>query len=116
MQTTTPARRFAVYPLMGAVLLAACILSLMVGRQPLSPADVLHSLVAGGSGETVDIVRGLRLERTVVALVVGLALGGVAASGVLLYFNRFGIAVDSHHEAGAASRRYDVILTGGGRF
>ena len=79
MQTTTAARRIAVYPLMGAVLLAACILSLMVGRQPVSPADVVHALVAGGSGDTVDIVRGLRLERTVVALVVGLALGGAGA-------------------------------------
>ncbi|MCU1422258.1 MAG: iron transporter permease [Microbacteriaceae bacterium] len=79
MQTRTAARRFAVYPLMGAVLLAACILSLMVGRQPVSPADVVHALVVGGSGDTVDIVRGLRLERTVVALVVGLALGGAGA-------------------------------------
>ena len=79
MQTTTAARRIAVYPLMGAVLLAACILSLMVGRQPVSPADAVHALVVGGSGDTVDIVRGLRLERTVVALVVGLALGGAGA-------------------------------------
>jgi iron complex transport system permease protein len=79
MQTTTTARRFAVYPLMVAVLLAACVLSLMVGRQPVSPADVVHALVVGGIGDTVDIVRGLRLERTVVALVVGLALGGAGA-------------------------------------
>ncbi len=79
MQTTTTARRFAVYPLMVAVLLAAFILSLMVGRQPVSPADVVHALVVGGTGDTVDIVRGLRLERTVVALVVGLALGGAGA-------------------------------------
>jgi iron complex transport system permease protein len=79
MQKTTAARRFAVYPLMGAVLLAACVLSLMIGRQPVSPADVIHALVVGGGGDTVDIVRGLRLERTIVALVVGLALGGAGA-------------------------------------
>jgi iron complex transport system permease protein len=59
-------------------LAAVVVLSLMVGRQPLSPVDAVRALL-GGSGDAVDIVRGLRLERTVVGLVVGLALGAAGA-------------------------------------
>jgi iron complex transport system permease protein len=79
MTIQTAGRRFAVFVLVLAVLAAVCILSLMIGRQPISPVDVVRALVGGGPGNTIDIVRGLRLERTVVALVVGLALGGAGA-------------------------------------
>jgi iron complex transport system permease protein len=60
-------------------LVAAAILSLMVGRQALSPATVVEALFGHGTQDALDIVRGLRLERTVVALVVGLALGAAGA-------------------------------------
>jgi hypothetical protein len=56
------------------------------------------------------------LRRNLTNVFFALALGGVATSGVLLYFNRFGITVDSHDQAGVTGRRYDVMITGGGRF
>ncbi len=73
------APRPAVYSILAIGLSAAVVLSLMVGRQPISPVDAVTALIGGGHGGEVDIVRGLRLERTVVALVVGLALGGAGA-------------------------------------
>lgn len=60
-------------------LAAAVLLSLMIGRQPLSPAAVWDALVSGAGSPAGDVVRGLRLQRTVVAVVVGLALGGAGA-------------------------------------
>jgi hypothetical protein len=56
------------------------------------------------------------MRRNLTNVFFALALGGVAASGTLLYFNRIGITVDSHDQAGVAARRYDVMITGGGRF
>jgi iron complex transport system permease protein len=75
----TAVRRIGVYGLVIAVLLTVCVLSLMVGRQALSPVDVVRALLVGGSGDAVDIVRGLRLERTLVAVTVGAALGAAGA-------------------------------------
>jgi len=72
-------RRIVASLLLVAVLALVCVVSLMIGRQPLSPVDAVHALLGGGGGDAVDIVRGLRLERTIVALVVGLALGGAGA-------------------------------------
>jgi iron complex transport system permease protein len=60
-------------------LAVAVVLSLMIGRQPLSPVTVLHELFVRTGDPAGDIVRGLRLDRTLVALVVGLALGGAGA-------------------------------------
>lgn len=124
-----------------AVLAVVCVLSLMIGRQPLSPVDAVRALLAGGSGDTVDIVRGLRLERTIVALVVGLALGGAgalmqaltrnpladpgilgvnagAAAAVVTGFTFFGIADDVAQMwlalAGAAIASVAVYLLGSG--
>lgn len=57
----------------------AIVFSLMVGNQPLPPGTVLQELWDKGSTPAQDIVRGLRLDRTVVAVVVGLALGGAGA-------------------------------------
>ncbi|WP_022882224.1 FecCD family ABC transporter permease [Gryllotalpicola ginsengisoli] len=72
-------RRLALFAALLAAVAAAALLSLMVGRQPLSPATVLHALAPHSTGAAADIVRGLRLERTVVAVAVGLALGGAGA-------------------------------------
>jgi iron complex transport system permease protein len=79
MSTKAAARPLPV--LLGAVLVLVlvCVLSLMVGRQPLGPAEVFRALFLGAPTADVDIVQGLRLQRTVVGLVVGLALGGAGA-------------------------------------
>lgn len=79
MLTRFAVPRLAVYSTLVVVLIGAVVLSLMVGRQPISPIDAITALSGNGRSEDVDIVRGLRLERTVVALVVGLALGGAGA-------------------------------------
>ncbi|GAA2229457.1 iron chelate uptake ABC transporter family permease subunit [Herbiconiux moechotypicola] len=73
------ARRTLAFVSVVVVLVIAVVLSLMVGRQALSPVEVVRALIEGGTGNTVDIVRGLRLERTLVALAVGAALGAAGA-------------------------------------
>lgn len=62
-----------------AMLLVAIVLSLMVGNEPLAPTAVLRELFHPGATSARDIVRGLRMDRTVIAVVVGLALGGAGA-------------------------------------
>lgn len=62
-----------------AVLGGVVVLSLMVGRQAISPGEVLRALRPDATGDAADIVRGLRLERTVIGLVAGAALGGAGA-------------------------------------
>lgn len=74
----TPRRSAA---LAGALLAlgAAMVLSLMVGNEPLSPLTVLRELVDPGATDARDIVRGLRMDRTFIALAAGLALGAAGA-------------------------------------
>ncbi|GIF26941.1 iron ABC transporter permease [Paractinoplanes tereljensis] len=62
-----------------AVLGVVVVLSLMVGRQAISPGEVIRALLPSATGDNADIVRGLRLERTVIGLVAGLALGAAGA-------------------------------------
>jgi iron complex transport system permease protein len=69
----------AVFVAAAAALSAAIVLSLMVGRQAVSPVEAVRAFLPGATGDTVDIVRGLRLDRTAVGAVVGLALGGAGA-------------------------------------
>lgn len=57
----------------------AVVLSLAVGSNPLSPAEVLAALSDGGTSETRYVVRELRVPRTVVGVVVGIALGVAGA-------------------------------------
>jgi iron complex transport system permease protein len=65
-----------------AVLLVGVVLAgLALGSKPLPPADVWRALVAPDGGEASTIVRELRLPRTILGLVVGLAL---AVAGILL--------------------------------
>lgn len=61
------------------VLALAVLASLMVGRQTLAPTTVLAELWRDGGGMAGDIVRGLRMDRTVISLAVGLALGAAGA-------------------------------------
>ncbi|GAA2630916.1 FecCD family ABC transporter permease [Paractinoplanes durhamensis] len=72
-------RRLGVFVVAVAVLGVVVVLSLMIGRQAISPGDVLRALAPSAHGDNADIVRGLRLERTVIGLVAGLALGGAGA-------------------------------------
>lgn len=77
-RTGTP-RRVAALAGAVAVLGGTVVLSLMIGNEWLSPGTVLRELVDPGETAARDIVRGLRLDRTVIALVVGLALGAAGA-------------------------------------
>lgn len=65
-----------------ALLVAASVASLMVGARPV-PVDLVVHILGGGdaSVQDVDAVLGLRLPRTVAAILVGAALG---ASGALI--------------------------------
>ena len=76
---TSRGRRRLVFVALVLVVLGSVLVSLMVGRQALSPVAVWHALVTTAPSPDGDVVRGLRLQRTVVALVVGLALGGGGA-------------------------------------
>jgi len=80
-------------PTRAATTLVACFialavlagLSLALGAQSVSPAQLLHALThPSGGGQAERIVIGLRLPRTVVALVAGAALGlaGAVMQGV----------------------------------
>jgi iron complex transport system permease protein len=57
------------------LLLVAVLASLAIGSRSLPALDVLRALVEDDGSETAIIVRDLRLPRTLVALVVGAALG-----------------------------------------
>ncbi|MFE1034712.1 FecCD family ABC transporter permease [Streptomyces sp. NPDC058807] len=79
---TTPARRRRVVGLgvLVALLVVASAASLAVGARALSPADVWHGLLAEpGSGQRLTeirlIVHTVRIPRTVLAVVAGVALG-----------------------------------------
>lgn len=64
-----------------AVLLLAAVASVTIGAVAIPPGDVLDALRGRGDPATVLIVRGLRLPRVALGVLVGLALG---ASGTAL--------------------------------
>ncbi|WP_081322972.1 FecCD family ABC transporter permease [Microbacterium testaceum] len=74
---STPARRRRAVGLVGAVvaLAVAATLSVAVGSNALSPAEVWHALTAPSGTLTDQVVLDLRVPRTVAAVVVGVALG-----------------------------------------
>ncbi len=65
-------------------LLLAVLLSLGVGAHPIAPPEVLDALLHGGTSEAAEIVRSLRVPRTVVGVMVGagLALAGTVIQGI----------------------------------
>ncbi|MEV5595773.1 iron ABC transporter permease [Streptomyces sp. NPDC052496] len=65
-------------------LLPAVLLSLAVGSRPFAPSEVLGALLYGGDGDAAQVVRLLRLPRTLIGLLVGaaLALAGTAMQAV----------------------------------
>ncbi|MEV6028077.1 iron ABC transporter permease [Streptomyces sp. NPDC052036] len=80
-----PTRRRAAWLLAGAVLLlVAVLLSLAVGSRPIAPVDVYQALVRGGTSADAQVVRTLRVPRTMVGLLAGvaLALAGTVMQGV----------------------------------
>ncbi|WP_205751957.1 FecCD family ABC transporter permease [Cryptosporangium phraense] len=79
MRARVLGRQLTVFLAAVAALAVVVVVSLMVGRQAISPLTAVRALLPDAHGDAVDIVRGLRLERTVVAVVVGLALGGAGA-------------------------------------
>ena len=62
-----------------ALLLLAALLSIAVGSRSIAPADVWTALVAPTGSDDDVVVRALRLPRTVLGVVVGLALGVAGA-------------------------------------
>ncbi|MFJ4962757.1 FecCD family ABC transporter permease [Streptomyces sp. NPDC088729] len=62
----------------------AVLLSLAVGARAVPPSDVLDALLHGGHSEAAEVVRAMRLPRTLVGLMVGaaLALAGTVFQGI----------------------------------
>lgn len=67
------------------VVVSVSVASLLVGSYPIAPGDVLRALAGSGEPEVVRIVRGLRLPRTLLGLLVGgsLALSGASLQALL---------------------------------
>ncbi|MGY0024821.1 FecCD family ABC transporter permease [Streptomyces sp. YJ-C3] len=68
-----------------AVALAlAVLLSLAVGARAIAPSAVFDALLHGGHSDAAEVIRGLRLPRTVIGLMVGaaLALAGTVLQGI----------------------------------
>lgn len=63
----------------GAVLVAICVTSLLLGAGEIGPLDALQVLLGGGSAEAAFVVTELRLPRTLIGLTVGVALGAAGA-------------------------------------
>jgi iron complex transport system permease protein len=58
-----------------AILAVAALLSLAVGARSIPLDDVLNALLHGGSSQDAAIVRSIRVPRTLLGIVVGVALG-----------------------------------------
>ncbi|MFI6940561.1 FecCD family ABC transporter permease [Streptomyces sp. NPDC050418] len=85
----TAHRPFAVRRLVltGAAVLAlllAVLLSLAVGARAIAPSAVIDALLHGGESDAAQVVRELRVPRTMIGLMVGaaLALAGTALQGI----------------------------------
>ncbi|WP_030577411.1 FecCD family ABC transporter permease [Streptomyces anulatus] len=65
-------------------LLLAVLLSLAVGARHIAPGEVFDALLSGSTSEGAEIVRSLRVPRTVVGVMVGaaLALAGTVIQGI----------------------------------
>ncbi|MFE1801021.1 MULTISPECIES: FecCD family ABC transporter permease [unclassified Streptomyces] len=78
------ARRIAALTAAALALLLAVLLSLTVGARPIPPSTVLDALLHNADTADADVVRALRLPRTLIGLMVGagLALAGTALQGI----------------------------------
>ena len=77
-RTRPLAARAAVAALLVAALVAAVCASLAIGTKSVPLSDVLHAIGGGTEGDAV-VVRELRMPRTFLGLLVGLALGAAGA-------------------------------------
>ncbi|MFD5327997.1 FecCD family ABC transporter permease [Streptomyces sp. NPDC127092] len=77
-------RRVVATTAAGVALLLAILLSLAVGARAVPPATVLDALLHGATGDDAEVVRQLRVPRTLIGLMVGaaLALAGTALQGI----------------------------------
>ncbi|MFC8197439.1 FecCD family ABC transporter permease [Streptomyces sp. NPDC060006] len=78
------ARRAAALAAAVVALLLAVLFSLAVGARAVPPSAVWDALLNGGHSADAEVVRGLRVPRTLVGLMVGagLALAGTALQGI----------------------------------
>ncbi|MFI6509202.1 FecCD family ABC transporter permease [Streptosporangium sp. NPDC050855] len=72
-------RRLLVLGGLSAALAVAVVLSVAVGARPVPPADVWHALTAPTGTENDIVVRSLRLPRTAIGVMAGVALGVAGA-------------------------------------
>ncbi|MFD7065991.1 FecCD family ABC transporter permease [Streptomyces sp. NPDC059913] len=65
-------------------LLVAVLLSLAVGARSIPPAEVFDALLHGGHSDNAEVVRNMRVPRTLIGLMVGvgLALAGTVLQGI----------------------------------
>ncbi|HET6859101.1 MAG TPA: iron ABC transporter permease [Streptomyces sp.] len=65
-------------------LLLSVLLSLAVGARTIPPSEVFDALLHGGTGDAAEVVRTMRVPRTVIGLMVGvaLALAGTVLQGI----------------------------------
>ncbi|MET9972719.1 iron chelate uptake ABC transporter family permease subunit, partial [Streptomyces sp. NPDC006356] len=78
-------RRRVAWTLAGVLLLLlAVLLSLALGSRQIPPDQVFDALLHGGDGDNAQVVRALRVPRTVIGVLVGLALAvaGVVMQGI----------------------------------
>lgn len=67
-----------------AALLVAVLLSLAVGARTIAPSAVLDALLHGGHSDAAEVIRNMRVPRTLIGLMVGaaLALAGTVLQGI----------------------------------
>ncbi|WP_328328084.1 MULTISPECIES: FecCD family ABC transporter permease [unclassified Streptomyces] len=84
MATPVALRRTAWTAAAVVALLLAVLLSLAVGARAIAPSAVIDALLHGGDSNTAEVVRRLRVPRTLIGLMVGaaLALAGTVLQGI----------------------------------
>ncbi|WP_229697080.1 FecCD family ABC transporter permease [Streptomyces lasiicapitis] len=77
-------RRAVVMTAAVVALSLAVLFSLAVGARAIAPSDVFDALLHGGHSDAADVVREMRVPRTVIGLMVGaaLAVAGTALQGI----------------------------------
>ncbi|WP_393059667.1 FecCD family ABC transporter permease [Streptomyces sp. LN549] len=67
-----------------AALLISIVLSLAVGARSIPPSEVIDALLHGGHSDAAEVIRNMRVPRTLIGLMVGasLALAGTVLQGI----------------------------------
>lgn len=79
-----PARRAVAMTAAVVALLLAVLLSLCVGARAIAPSDAFDALLHGGHSDAAEVIREMRVPRTVIGVMVGaaLALAGTVLQGI----------------------------------